>query len=249
MQKYILPLLLLVSSSLFAQNTRQHTDNTNAWVGYIGTHKFTKKWGLFIEGQYRRSEVVAAPMQAMARLGLNYHVTPDFFVSAGYFYAQSRPYGAFAAKSAFPENRIWQQAQFRSQHRRLELVNRFRLEQRYVNRPVADGADFKPGPAVFTNRTRVFNRLSVPFKGEKIAEKALYMTAWDEVFINFGKNVANNIFDQNRLFVGLGYRIPKWGRLEAGYMNQIILLGDGVRVENNHTLVVYMFGSIDLRKI
>jgi hypothetical protein len=48
---------------------------------------------------------------------------------------------------------------------------------------------------------------------------------WDEFFAAFGKNVPTNVFDQNRAFAGLGIQLPKLGRLELGYLNQLINKG------------------------
>jgi hypothetical protein len=43
--------------------------------------------------------------------------------------------------------------------------------------------------------------------------------------IGFGQNVGQNIFDQNRLGLLLGYRFNKQVRIEGGYFNQILQLG------------------------
>jgi hypothetical protein len=91
-------------------------------------------------------------------------------------------------------------------------------------------------------------RLSVPFKGKTIEDKSLYFSCYDEVFINFGENVQMNIFDQNRVYTALGYKFPKWGKLEIGYMNQLVVKSDGVKIENNHTLQVGFSSTLDFRK-
>jgi hypothetical protein len=122
------------------------------------------------------------------------------------------------------------------------------LEQRFVKSPVLKGTNYAPGDAVFTNRFRVLNRFSLPIKGKTIVDKSLYITAFDEIMINFGKNVALNIFDQNRAYLALGYKIPKLGRLEVGYLNQLVLKGDGNKVENNHNLQVSLTSNLDFYK-
>jgi hypothetical protein len=47
--------------------------------------------------------------------------------------------------------------------------------------------------------------------------------------------VNNEIFDQNRLYLALGYRLRKSFDLEAGYLNQYIN-GRGKTFGNNHIL-------------
>lgn len=244
--KTILVLLLFGSSALHAQ--RQYATHTNGWLMYFGSHKFADKWGLHLEAQLRRHNLVTDDLQVLFRTGINYHPGPNAFVTAGYCFVQTAPYGGFPAKAAFPENRIWQQVQVKNQLSRFEIVSRFRSEQRYVNVPVLTDSVWQPGDAQFSHRFRFLNRVSIPFKGKTIEEKTFYFSAYDEIFVNAGKNIAFNIFDQNRLYAAFGYRFPKIGRLEIGYLNQFILKSDGVKVENNHTLQIGLTSAIEFRK-
>ena len=233
----------------YAQVKRQYTTNYNGWFVYNGNHKLTDKWGLHLELQWRRSNIVLDNQQLLPRVGINYYLSSQIYLTAGYCYVLTYPYGAFAAKSMFPENRIWEQINFKTNAGIVEINNRLRLEQRYVNAPVLqDNGEFEPGDAVYTNRARALIRLSVPFKGKTIEDGSLYASAFNEVYINFGKNVGYNIMDQNRAYLGLGYKLPKIGRLEIGYLNQLILRADGVKVEKNHTVQISLSSSIEFRK-
>ncbi len=249
MQKIFILLLLVSGQMLCAQNAtpRQFTQNDNIWFSYLGAHKFAPKWGLHLEAQLRRADWGHDAQQLLLRGGLNYHLNASTVATAGYCFVETYPYGAFAAKTSFPEHRFWEQIQLRQNNARFELVHRFRLEQRNVHNPVASGTEFKPGPAVYSNRFRLMHRASVPFHGRTIAEKSWYFTAFDELFVAFGKNVGHNIFDQNRAFAGVGYRFSKVGRLELGYLNQLVFKSDGIRVENNHTLLLAFSSALDLR--
>jgi hypothetical protein len=231
-----------------AQVTRLYTDNTNGWFMYFGDHKISDKWGVHVEAQYRGADIIKCEQQFLVRPGVNYHFSPQAFATVGYCYVHTAQYGGFPSKSAFPENRLWEQIQVKSQLGYIELVSRFRLEQRYVNTPVANGAIFEPGDAVYTNRFRLLNRISVPFKGKTIQDKSFYVSAFEELFINFGKKVAANIFDQNRVYLALGYKIPNIGKLEIGYLNQLLFKADGIKIENNHTLQVGLSSTIDFYK-
>lgn len=58
---------------------------------------------------------------------------------------------------------------------------------------------------------------------EKMEDKTWYCQASNELFVNIGEQVANtNLLDQNRVLIGLGYRINKNFSVEAGYMQQAI---------------------------
>lgn len=251
-QKKIVPsfIILFLFSSLIlnAQVKRQYANNNNGWFMYVGNHKLSDNWGVHIEAQWRRNNIIIHNQQLLLRAGINYYLNTQVSLTAGYCYVITYPYGAFAAKTMFPENRIWEQLNMKTGIGAVEIINRFRLEQRYVNNPVLKESEYVPGEATYTNRVRWMNRYSVPFKGKTIEDRSLYLSFYNEIYINFGKNVAYNIFDQNRAYLALGYRIPKLGRLELGYLNQLIFRGDGIKVEQNHTLQVGLSSNIEFRK-
>lgn len=255
--KAILILAGVALSALFCQRLQaqqaplhQYAVNQHAWFMYVGDHKFSDRLGVHLEAQFRRHDWGATPQQLLLRTGLNYHFSPQVFATAGYCFVETYPYGDQPVRATFPEHRFWEQIQHKSQSGRFEWVNRLRLEQRFADLPKLDGesGQYKPGDAVYTNRARILNRLSIPFKGTTIAEKSLYATVYDEAFISFGKHVAANFFDQNRLYAALGYRIPKIGRLEIGYLFQTIYKSDGIRIEQNHTLQVGLNSTVDFYK-
>lgn len=248
MKKYILWVFILsiLSGETFAQ--RQNIINSNGWFMYFGDHKFSNKWGVHLEAQFRRNEIITKPQQLLLRTGINYHFNSNVFATVGYGFIETYPYGEFPAKRKFPESRIWEQIQIKNQIEKFEVINRFRIEQRLIKSPVLIGNDYELAEATFTNRMRLLNRVSVPFKGKTIADKSFYVTAYDELMVSFGKNVALNIFDQNRAYLAIGYKIPIIGRLELGYLNQILVKSDGKKVENNHTLQIGLSSTIDFYK-
>lgn len=251
MKRNILFFIAILSCSYcLAQQPSLHSyaRHTNAWVMYTGSHRIGDKWGLHLEGQWRRHDGFRDPQQLLFRTGINYHFNAQLSVTAGYCFVETYPYGDQPVRSAFPENRLWQQIQARTQLQKVEWISRLRMEQRFSKLPVSGTSGYEPGDAVYTNRFRLLNRISVPFKGKTINENSWYATVYDEFMINFGKEVAMNIFDQNRLYVALGYRIPGAGKLEAGYLNQVIQKSDGFRMEMNHTFQLGLFSNIDFIK-
>lgn len=236
---------------------RINGDNNNAWLMYFGNHKFSKKLGLHIEVQWRRSQFYSKPQQLLIRSGINYYANKNLTLTAGYCFVKTSPYGVFPSSIAFPENRIWQQLQFKNNHGKFEFINRFRLEQRMSKLPTLNkDSMFVVGDSKYTNRVRLMQRLSVPLKGNEIVDKSFYLSLYNEIFINFGKNVGSNFFDQNRAYIALGYKIPKIGRLEIGYLEQTIFRNVNVsskgqlqqKIENNHTLQISLSSSLDFIK-
>jgi hypothetical protein len=237
-------LIFLITNLGIAQK-RQYTTNYNGWYMYFGNHKFSEKWGVHLEAQFRFHDVLASGQQILLRPGLNYYFGDQTFAAVGYAFVQTYPYGEFAAPIRYPEHRLWQQVQIKSQLQKIEMINRFRLEQRFIHLPVQKiNSDYQPGNAVYQNRIRLFTRFSFPFNSVTIADKSWYITLYDEMFVSFGEKVGQNIFDQNRAYVALGYKVPGLGRVEFGYLNQLILRSDGIRVENNHTLQLGVYSTL-----
>ena len=65
----------------------------------------------------------------------------------------------------------------------------------------------------------------------------MFAALQNEIFINIGNtaNVNGEIFDQNRLYLALGYRPHPKADIEIGYMNQYVN-GKGNLFTNNHIL-------------
>jgi len=228
----------------------RYDDNLHAWLMYFGEFRLSEKVGIHAEVQWRRSGPVVNPQQLLIRTGVNYHLYPSVMLTAGYCFVHTSPYGNFPAASGYPENRLWQQVQAKARFGMLEWTGRLRTEQRFSKLPVLDvvSGEFVPGEAVYTNRFRLMNRLSIPFTGKEITDRTFYLCVYDEIFINSGRSIAANFLDQNRAFVAIGYRFPKIGRLELGFMEQTVFKPDGIRIERNHTLQIGWISTIDCRK-
>jgi hypothetical protein len=232
----------------FGQSLQQKSYNQNAWFMYFGNHKINNKWGLHLEAQLRRHNWLAQKQQVLFRTGINYYANTNSMATIGYAFVQTAPYGGQPAKAAFPENRLWQQYQIKTALNHTEWVSRFRLEQRFVNIPTLQNLEFKPGKPIFTNRFRLLNRFSKALNTKKIEDKSVYISAFNEIMVNFGNNVAANIFDQSRIYIALGYQLPKWGRVELGFLEQDILKSDGIKIEKNRTLQLGLSSNFSFAK-
>lgn len=248
MRNILIFFLIACTFQLYAQNkTKSH--NAGSWYVLSTDMKFNHNIGLHLDMQLRLSDFITTWQQIFFRPGINYHLNDKMFFNLSYLYLETFPYGKFPAKSRFPEHAIWESFNLKNQYNKIEWISRYQLEQRFIKTPIAiDSLNYKIGDAVYSNRFRILNRLSIPFKENSIIDKSFYFTTFDELFINFGKNVAKNLFDQNRFFAGIGYKIPKTGRLEVGYLAQTILKSDGIKMETNHIFQVALFSNFNLKK-
>lgn len=217
-----------------AQNSRIKSHHTIGWYNYFGTFRVGAKSSVHTEYQWRRNELAAGWQQSLFRTGFNYQLTPKLQLRAGYAWIETWPYGDIPLNvfgKTFTEHRLFQAVTLTDRLSVVELSHRFMQEQRWIGRYSQQSLD-KEDEFVFTNRFRYMFRLQLPLKGKAIDSKVPYVAAYDEVFIGFGKNVGENIFDQNRLGFLLGYRFNPLIRVELGFLNQILMLGREVGGRN-----------------
>jgi hypothetical protein len=246
----LLTLISLFYTSKIAAQTRYNTDNLNGWVAINSQISLTDKFGFHAEVQIRRNNGFNKWQQLLLRPGVFYNIAPNLLATAGYAYVETYPYGEIpSAKVAFPEHRIWQQVQLTQKTGNVDVISRLRLEQRFFG----DASVGTFTNTRFENRFRYMLRVVVPITKYENKTTKLYIPVYDEVFINFGKNVKYNSFDQNRAFLGLGLNTGKTGKFEVGYMYQFVaqrnLLPDLRQiVENNHTISINWFTNLKLGK-
>ncbi|WP_276497883.1 DUF2490 domain-containing protein [Pontibacter litorisediminis] len=229
----------LLQTTTFAQSNERIKDhNTNGWYMYFGDHKFAEKWGVHAELQLRRHNTFQDPQQLLVRTGINYDLAPNAMFTLGYGYIETHPYGDYPVADKFPEQRIYQQLQLKGNLARLGLGHRYRLEQRWVKQPGASAY-------TYLNRARYMLKATMPLAGTTLEPKEFFLAAYDEVFVGFGKNVRQNIFDQNRAYAALGYKFSTTASLELGYLNQLVQKANGQVFEHNHTLQVSFFHTLD----
>lgn len=244
--------LALLCLTATAQNTRTIDRNTIGWFNNFTTLRFHPKWSGHTEYQWRREDLITQGQQGLLRLGINYEATPRLQLRAGYAWAETYAYGDIplqAAGRTFTEHRSYQMATLTDQLGRIGLSHRLMLEQRWIGQfqnPQAEKEDLYR----YLNRARYMLRVQVPLNKPTMGDKTWYAAGYDEIFIGFGKNVNENVFDQNRLSVLLGYRFSKTLRAEAGYLQQIVQLGREVEGRNvfqhNRGLILNTYLNFDL---
>jgi hypothetical protein len=237
-------LCLMAPAALRAQEPNRISDpNFHAWYMYFGDHPIGEgPWGLHFDGQWRRQGVGQKWQQLLLRPGVNYDFTPHVQASGGYAFIESHPYGRFPAQTNAPEHRIWQQLLLRQKAGQANLAHRFRLEQRFVG--IKD-ASLPEGDRLtgysHRNRVRYFAKGTIPV-GPGGSDSDYFLAAYNEVMFNFGRNTVR-VFDQNRAYVAVGRRLPGFGAIEIGYLQQTVQQGNGRVFEFNHTLQVGLFSS------
>ena len=205
----LVPFVFVLLSSC---TSRAQARETQLWTGAFLVGKdprtATKDQGLslWVDMQTRRGEEGTT---WIARPALGYRLSPRWSVWAGYAWV-----GTFVDADDRPdviEQRAWQQGLYTDKIGQLTYQLRPRLEERF--RHGEDAA----------LRARMLARANVAFW----PDGPLALAAWDEVFVAFAKTSwgAPGGFDQNRLFLGLGYTQGIM-RIEIGYIGTTVRRAD-----------------------
>lgn len=236
-------ILFIQHADLYAQSPRLNTREAIGWYNYFGTVNISRKIGLHTEYQLRRDNLITDWQQSLLRVGVNYQLSPNVLLRAGYAWVETFPYGEFPINSMgkqFTEHRTFQMVQIMQKQRIFELSHRFMLEQRFIG-SFSSPELVKEDDFNMLNRVRYMFRIQMPLGSKEITDRTPYLAMYDEIFIGFGKNVNANIFDQNRIGVLFGYRHNENIRIEAGYLNQTLQFG---RMINDQPVFQYNNGWI-----
>lgn len=213
-----------------------------AWLGYFNQTRFSTHWGLWADAHLRRTDFLDRWNQNLLRVGLTHYLADNVRLTAGYAYV-----GSYLTPSGVvrPEHRPWQQVWWTGRSGRLNLLQWVRAEQRFNHRvrgdQLADGYSFNW-------RLRYNFMLQIPLKGEIIQPRVPNFVLQNETFVNLGKQITYNQFDQNRFFVGLSYPFSKSLTAQAGYMNLFQQQATGNTFVSNHVARLFLFHTLDLRK-
>ena len=181
-----------------------------------------KRWRWWMEVQPRSRESGKEMDQLLLRPGIGYALTDHSTLWMGYAHVTNYP----AVGDEIHENRFWQQYIWSGPTVLGAFSSRTRFEQRWQDNGNDTGGRF-----------RQFFKFNWPFSFHPAAS----FVTWDEMFVHLNSTDwgARQGFDQNRGFVGLGYRWQPQILTEIGYLNQYINTANTDRM--NHILSLNVF--------
>jgi Protein of unknown function (DUF2490) len=242
-------LLLLQSLCFFGYAFTQNKQKTiyeQIWLGYFNQTRFNDRWGMWADFHLRtKNDFVEELSQGIIRLGLTYYLKDDLKLTVGYAYINHFPADNHQQISQ-PEHRPWQQIQWHQKFKKLRIMQWLRLEERFKRKilndtQLADGFNFN-----YRVRYNFFLQTAL---GNKPFKKGSF--SWvlnDELHINFGNQIVYNYFDQNRFFTGFNYFLSEHDNIQFGYMNLFQQLSSGNTFRVVHTIRIFYFHNLDLRK-
>ena len=225
------PALLLVTTSLAAQESWPTTHQQATWLSVSVDEPIATRTALWFDGNWRRMGWGAEPQQLLLRPGLLYTIAPGVRIGGGYTYVATAPYGELPSDTPLREHRLWQQLSVAQTIGRVSLSHRYRWEQRWIA-PVVDGETADYG---YQQRARYMVRAQRPLG---TAPRALTGFVQEEVLLPVGHAGSAARFTQNRFGVGIGIPMGEGRRLDVGYLNLWNAIASRPANEVNHTLTL-----------
>lgn len=208
----------------------QTLDDTGMWFAAFGSGKIRPmetespfRW--WFDSQLRLADDTDGFQQSILRPGVGYDVAENQTVWAGYAWIRTSP----VLGQDFDEHRSWLQWTASPGVGDWKFLHRSRLEQRWVE----TGDDVG-------HRWRQMHRIQ-----RTLTQAPQWsLIGWDEAFIQFNDTDwgAKGGFDQNRAFLGVGFKRSPESRVrtEIGYLNQFINQ-QGSEDRMNHILSLNLF--------
>jgi hypothetical protein len=195
---------------MFSNTGHGQDSELGNWFIYFGNKKINPKWNWHSEVQYRNYNFIGDLEQLLIRTGIGYDLSENNNnVHLGYGFILSQNYiEGTDDKVDIIEHRIYQQFITRQNFSRFYLQHRYRFEQRFIEDD-------------FSLRFRYFLGLNVTINNMEMIDNTWYISIYNEIFLN----TTGVIFDRNRLYGGIGYKLNKTLRFEMAYMNQFLSPG------------------------
>ena len=209
--------LAIASLSFITKQSVAQDHVFNSWFAWFNNVKFSDKWGMNNDIQFRAGTDWSSNSSLLIRPGINYYVSERHSVALGYAVALATHELASDARR-LTEHRLWQQYIIGGTLLGVPIQNRFRLEQRFLKRP---------GETAFAQRARYFIRSVIPVRSpsDQPFRRGMFASLQNELFFNVHNQNASNgrWLDQNRAYASVGFRLSEKYDVETGYMNQYLV--------------------------
>jgi len=231
MRNYIVLGLLFIAH--FAQAQNNYINPTSQlWseadiMGYVTPKlKWQADFQYARQSPYQGLNLFMFNEQLTIRPWLHYYITKQFristFVGLWYNYGISE-----VGAREYPEYRTALQFQYYKTSGVQLFVNRFREEFRFIKD--------RQGAIEFVLRERYMFKYQRLLVHKSYDKQSLYAIALNEFFLNNGsKATGYHMFDQNRVFLGIGYNFTDDIGIETGYFNQLQQHAHDNNLDINH---------------
>lgn len=223
-----------------AQKTVRHSDQQ--WVQYYNQLKLSDRWTLMTDGGFRWADGFSTKALFIARVGMAYSINTHLRVAAGVAST-----GAYSSSLSKLEYRPYQELFASYKYNKVILQHRFRVEERYFKN-VVDG-DLQSGHN-FNFRLRYQISANIPLVklSSDNPDKVLSLGIADEIFVNAGREIVNNILDKNRIIIGPAVQFNKQLTIALSYTHQYSQLATAGSYAHDDIMWLAIRHNLDLSK-
>lgn len=226
-------------------NKRQVTQQKLIWQTWNQSIEFNSKWSARFEFTAREFYDPYKLHQVAARMRISYALSKQWVTGGGFavfFHHPNDPVST--SKLVVPEWRPHVEASYEHTTGRCSITHRYRIENRFMhnnlNEALVDGYS-----STWRFRYRIgFDYLII----NDTAKRPLKLRLTNELLINAGKNVQNNVFDNNRVTLSIHYSLPANFAIEVGYLHWFQQRSSGYQFFNRHIITFAIFHKLILNK-
>ncbi len=202
---------------LFGQG-KEVINGNQTWVDYRLKLKINDNLTVKAYNSFRWKDIYGKQSKWLSRIAVSQHLEEGFSLGAGLTHSFNYDNDKLVDRQ---EIRPFQEISIKQNIKnRLRLKQRVRVEERFFR--YKSNGNYLAGYA-FNYRFRYrFESTVNLIKGKKGSWKKprLSLTIGDEIFINAGEEIVSNIFDQNRFFAFLNFRILKNFSIRTAYASR-----------------------------
>lgn len=237
-------LLLLVSLGVNSGQAQLNSGvSRSAWYIYNGEHAINDRWGLRLEGQVRRSPILANPQQLLFRSGVVREVGKGFKTTLGYtFVLSSPPVRSTDVLGVEPSHSVFEQVSRNDGALGVKIQQMLRFEHTFV------GKRRDQTSLTWVYRQRVRYRLGVELP-LRLTGHSSYVALYNEPALSIFPQGRRSVFHLDRTYVATGWHLRQTSSLEIGYMHQYRPLSNGIVAEQNDSLQLTLNASGKLRDL
>ncbi|MEQ6120244.1 DUF2490 domain-containing protein [Reichenbachiella sp. MALMAid0571] len=189
-------IVILLSFTLLAQKKHVMHENQQ-WIEYSNLSLLSNKFRLQTNAGLRWNDSFRQKSLKFVRTSLGYQMHPDILISGGLTLVRS--YSENQLNKT--EIRPYEEVLMNRYYNKLRIQHRFRAEQRFLKYTDTNLHGFH-----HRLRYRFMLRWPVYANSSDINSKNLTINIGDEVYLNAGKEITDNIFDQNRILIGPSFQ-------------------------------------------
>lgn len=212
--RYVISLISLLSSVSLQAQEKRITEQDLVWYGYFNTLEVNKNTFVITELDERRFLKPHKQHQFLIRTHLHFRLRNNWNISGGFTYFLQSPHDPSSITNlVIPELRPHLQFDYKQElNNRIQVNHRYRTELRFFRNTKDDHL-----VSGYNSNWRIRYRIGADFLLID-SNHPLKLKVSDEIHINVGGRIINNIFDQNRIYAALNYEISPALSIEVGYI-------------------------------